>query len=153
MNISSTNSVSGSTPGDPFRAARNDDVAKFAATDPHNASATAQVPGSGAQTSAHSPSKRLRAYAKDVATRIQNALSSRDLSPRQRAEVQQQAEKFRALMHRLEGAFLPGQAAGTSFQATHDEIGSIATSIDKIVGGKPMGASPSMPNGGLDTVA
>jgi len=153
MNISSTNNVSGSSlSADALQSSvRKDDITKFAASNLPSASSTAQVPGGdGSQSGVHSNAKRLRAYAKQVATRIQHALSSSDLSPRQRADIQQQAEKFRALMHRLEHAYLPGTGQGTTFQNTHEEIGSIATAIDKITGS---GASAANPSGGLDTIA
>jgi hypothetical protein len=160
MNISSTNSVSGSSPtADPFQAsAKQHELAAFLAASVAKTGPATQSAGAAGTHGDHSSSKRLRAFAKQIATRLQNALHSTELSDRQRSSIDDQVSHFRQLMHRLENAYLPGHGqGGDSVQSIEQGLGNISSTLTQIL-------APSTPTttdatggaaagGGLDTVA
>jgi hypothetical protein len=171
MNISSTQSVSGFSPTpDPFQsAAMKEEVAKFLSASAGSTRPTKGAPGGDeAQNGVHSHSKRLRAYAKKIGARLQNALSSSELTEDQRSALSGLVQKYRDVMKRLESAYLPTKDSGggtTSSTSTstspvagvQDELKSIVASTNQILQAPPSTSTTRAPaagtSGGLDTVA
>jgi hypothetical protein len=159
MNIPSTNGISGSPQSAASfqRAAKKEEPTQLPAANVGNADGVTQpTDGDGSHVS-----KRLRAYAAKVETRLSNALASRDLSPRQREVIEMKSKEFQALMKRLENAYLPG--SGSSMSDMHKVLGHIMTTLDDTLGGlksagpqhspSTTGISPTGSSGGLDTIA
>jgi hypothetical protein len=160
MNISSTNSVSGSSPTpDPFQASANKhDTAAFLAANVAKTGPATQSAGAAGTHGDHAGSKRLRAFAKQIATRLQHALASKELTGRQRSAIDEQVSHFRDLMHRLENAYLPGNGqGGNPTHGIEQQLGSIASSLNQILA--PAEPTSTDATGGaaagrgLDTVA
>jgi hypothetical protein len=161
MNISSTNSVSGSSPSaDPFQAvAKQHDLAAFLAANVAKTGPTTQSAGASGTHGDHSGSKRLRAFAKQIASRLQNALQSTELNDRQRSAVVEQVSHYRQLLHRLENAYLPGHGqGGDSVQSIEQGLNNVSSTLTQILApATPTSVNPtdvtSTGTGGLDTVA
>jgi hypothetical protein len=163
MNIPSTNGVSGSlqSAASYQRAVKKEEPVQFPADVVTNPQETQVSPeGDGPNYS-----KRLRAYATKIETRLDNALASRDLTPRQHAKIEALSKKFHALMNRLENAYLPnGNSSGNApVTDMHKELQHLLASVNHVMtdaGAKSAPSSPGTasappadPQGGLDTVA
>lgn len=163
MNIPSTNSVSGSSASAQSfqRAARKEEPAQFPGAGSLGSEPAAETPAADGANNG----KRLRAYAEKIETRLQNALASRDLTPRQRVAIETQSKKFHALLKRLQGAFLPGNGSdgGAGLKDMHSVLDRLNSSLNDVLSGaqpmspksstKPVDAPPAAARGGLDTIA
>jgi hypothetical protein len=170
MNISSTTRVSGFSPSpDPIQgAAMKEELAKILTASVGTTGTTAKgVTGGDGASGVHSHSKRLRAYAKKIGTRLQNALASSKLTDDQKSSLQALVEKYRDVMQRLEHAFLPSHnSGGTSGGSTstspvsgaQNDLKNIEISMNQILQAPSSNTSSTSTSaagqgGGLDTVA
>ena len=151
MNIPSINNVSGSSPAaDLQRAGRREEPAELL---PPDVRGTGSTTGPGVDAN----SKRLRAYAKKIGTRLQNALASPNLTPRQRGALDTQVSNYRSLMSKLEASYLQGTGTGANpvIKDVHKQLEGIARSVQQALI-KPSASveiPPATQQGGFDTVA
>jgi hypothetical protein len=101
--------------------------------------------GAGSGTPAAQAHPRLEAFAKRIETRFESALASRDLTPRQRAALEQERDRFHALLNRFQSAYLDGEHKGgrAAVQGMNKLLEQFSGTVNHILSGGAAHGGPS----------
>jgi len=145
MSISSQNSVSGIRPvtaAQPFAKRAESREATFGAGVPTTNTGDSAVPP------ANEGHARLDAFSKQVESRFEHAINSRDLTPRQSAALQQERDRFHSLLSRFEAAYLDGAEGPRADAADGIQrlLANFSKSVNHILTGGESDETPIQPN-------
>jgi hypothetical protein len=138
MNIQriQTGSVTANAAGQVQRGAREQQKARVEGSEPTRADAVDTARTQPASTDTRGVSPRLAAYAGRIEGRLSQLIQDRDLSPRQRAALEQAQSHFHDMIQQLDSAYENGgtnrQSIGSALQ---DIVAHLASSVNHIQSG------------------